>query len=88
MGYKHLDKIIVKHKFFHSTFVSKTKDPCNRGRMSHMSCLCKNVDKKLGWTWNVEKCVHKEYNDVNLGGGKDWRFVIEWCASNVHMESL
>jgi hypothetical protein len=28
------------------------------------------------------------YNDVNLGGGKDWRFVIEWCDTNVHTESL
>jgi hypothetical protein len=36
----------------------------------------------------VEKCVHKAYNDVNLGGGKDWRFVIEWYVSNLHMESL
>ncbi len=45
MGYKHLNKIIVKHKFSHSNFVSKTKDACNMGRMSHMSCLWKN----LGW---------------------------------------
>ncbi len=38
--------------------------------------------------WNVEKCVHKAYNDVNLGGGKDWRLVIESSVSNVHTESL
>ncbi len=38
-------------------------------------------------TWNVEKRVHNAYNDVNLGGGKDWRFVIV-CFQCAYRKSL